>query len=272
MTEQLSLEDRLKEAVAPEKKSRPPRAAGCKPPGKPKGVHITLQLPDSARYYGGPRALPRTIYWFTPKAALAFLEAPFYGKPDPGVLSKLKVKALWQEHQGSYVKVGPPIDYNTTLAFDSPEGLAIGYQGLDFTKPLTYDQKRALIQATLNPPPNDMRHYKALVAEAKRVGWPTSYAEDLTKHDQRSCCYRDPRLPFGWILRESGTHFVPAESAVDKRPPGSAYADIMRGSYASVEGSCKFYIWDGVSLHSHSPARWAEKLDSLHRQETPEPY
>lgn len=90
-------------------------------------------------------------------------------------------------------------------------------------------------------PPEHMRHWQALVAEAARVGWPTSYERDLTQIDRVILQERDPSLPFGWILREMGTHLFFPEWRQ------------MRG-WSSIaecfgrEPGHRFYRWDGRTL------------------------
>jgi hypothetical protein len=54
------------------------------------------------------------------------------------------------------------------------------------------------------------KHYDALERVAGRLSLPTSYASDLTVHDRATLDKRDASLPFGWCLRQWGTHlFIP---------------------------------------------------------------
>ena len=49
--------------------------------------------------------------------------------------------------------------------------------------------------------------YRLLKDESNRVGWPTHFVEDLTKHDRNYLSRYKPRK-FAWILRPCGTHMI----------------------------------------------------------------
>jgi hypothetical protein len=91
------------------------------------------------------------------------------------------------------------------------------------------------------------KHYDALERVAGRLSLPTSYASDLTVHDRATLDKRDASLPFGWCLRDGGTHlFIPGARdgvghTVDQFP--GFVADAERGC-----GPCHWFWWDGERL------------------------
>jgi len=107
------------------------------------------------------------------------------------------------------------------------------------------------------------RHYLALASEAGAVGWPSSYREDLTVHDRRSCEERDPREPFAWILRECGTHIISVQpDPLDKA--GNTGAGLIRDCFGpgSWGDRARYYTWDGSKLREVADhkalAAWVE--------------
>lgn len=94
--------------------------------------------------------------------------------------------------------------------------------------------------------PKSNAAYAAIVAEADRVGWPTSHrAHDLETVD-KALIEKHPGQPFAWILRDGGTHFA----TPGIRGNWSTSADHFPLSVASAFGheNCRFYWWDGLRL------------------------
>jgi len=95
-------------------------------------------------------------------------------------------------------------------------------------------------------PKNFERHYQAIRDEAERVGWPTTFRTDLTKHDRAWLANRDPSKPFVWILREGGTHICAPGIIDGVFHKASQYGRMV--SEAFRPHPCRFYLWDGVGL------------------------
>lgn len=99
------------------------------------------------------------------------------------------------------------------------------------------------------------RAYHAISQEAGAVGWPTSYSEDLTVHDRRTCAERDASVPFAWILRECGTHIIAADADGAK---------LILNCFApgSWGDKARYYTWDGRRLREVADykalAKWAD--------------
>lgn len=73
-----------------------------------------------------------------------------------------------------------------------------------------------------------------MLCEAKKIGWPKAYVNDLLVHDAAFCATRDPSEPFYWNIRETGT----------------SLAEYRHEMYSIVKamGGEVFY-WDGNKLH-----------------------
>ena len=102
---------------------------------------------------------------------------------------------------------------------------------------------------------NDMRHYKALIEASRRLGLPVAYKRDLTTHDKMTLSRRDPNLPFGWFLRESGTNIF---------LPEHPYTRDFRQAIDQTEeafGKGHWFGWDGRSLSEMTPAQLADWFD-----------
>lgn len=209
----------------------------------------------------------KAVYELSPKAAEKVVFD--YSWRDPDATLSRHGKKLFVPWQGSWAKW--PIERITqadTVKVDTPEGNIIHYLAIDAKDIQTHAGLKALIAERQHPKKNDMRHYKAMLATSKKVGWPKSFATDFTKHDKRDLTFRDPDLPAGWILREGGTQLVFPENTVsitnNRAALPSAWLKIMEGSYGLA--SCKFYVWDGTALISKSPEGWAEWMDGKHRK------
>lgn len=114
--------------------------------------------------------------------------------------------------------------------------------------------------------------YPVLLAESKRVGWPVSFATDLTEHDQRFLRKRKPEWPFVWCLRESGTHVI--DLAETPTVGASRHRQTIAGMVHSIirafdgEGSTHFYVWDGTALvpHPKGPDSLLEHVERIAAQ------
>lgn len=170
-------------------------------------------------------------------------------------------------YQGSFTKHPVTDRYPEAIKYGTPIGNIVQYLAIDGNDIHFHAGLKNQIKERQFPEKNDMRHYKAMVATSKKVGWPTSFATDMTTHDRRDLTYRSPTLPLGWILRPSGTNIVYPEMDVsmtnNKHAPPSAWLKIMQGSYGMDE--CKFYVWDGTALQEKRPETWGEWVDAKQR-------
>ena len=87
--------------------------------------------------------------------------------------------------------------------------------------------------------------YMDLVAEARRVGWPVMFQDDLHVHDREELLRAKPAC-FGWVLHECGTDLI---------LPGQpdAAEGILR-FHERCPGGARFYLWDGALGEVKSPA------------------
>jgi hypothetical protein len=105
--------------------------------------------------------------------------------------------------------------------------------------------------------------YRALRAESKRIGLPTSYQADLTKHDRLRLSRRDAPLRFVWVLRSSGTWLLTAyddwaESVIKQAVPvEGGHKDKQTGE----EWHC--YIYDSRGLRECKPQQAVDFLKAL---------
>jgi len=102
-------------------------------------------------------------------------------------------------------------------------------------------------------------HYAALVAKAAEIGWPTSFATDLTTHDRATLERRSPALPFLWVLRASGTQLVlPSTGPID----GVGHrAWEVPAFIANAFGAadCLWFWWNGSALERIADAKEAAR-------------
>jgi len=90
------------------------------------------------------------------------------------------------------------------LGLDEQQGrdvVALGY--LRQLRPSQWAQLIAEIAALL--PQTNIQGYRAIVAEAARIGWPTHFAVDLTESDLNALCSPGAPHAFWWGIRSSGT-------------------------------------------------------------------
>jgi hypothetical protein len=210
---------------------------------------------------------PSAVYELSPKATTKWL-TDFYDGDPMRRLDKLGKKIL-VPYQGGFTKFPITESYPQTVKVMSKEGDILYYLSVRFDGKQSWREIETEIQIKQHPKKNDMRHYKALVAMSKKVGWPTAYHADLTTHDKKSLTFRMPDLPFGWILRESGTYMIFPEQTVsvtsDRNAPPSHWVSSMRKNYDDINAHYKFYVWDGLALVHKTPESWGEWIDTKHR-------
>ncbi len=95
----------------------------------------------------------------------------------------------------------------------------------------------------------------AILAEATRVGWPTRFATDLD-YDIRAINAMDPLEPFGWILREDGTHIAPAPTAYRAHSMTRLTIPMIVDAFGAAQ--CRIYVWNGRNLCEYSSATLAQ--------------
>lgn len=133
------------------------------------------------------------------------------------------------------------------------------------TAPLIFSSAATSILRAPKCPQSAPVHYRAIHDEARRVGWPASFAADLTTWDRlaltgAAVCHETgaklQRLnpiatcePFGYVLREGGSHLLPI---VGYSPRETGTAAMVVHSFGA--DSCRFYGWDGVALQSFTCA------------------
>jgi hypothetical protein len=118
-----------------------------------------------------------------------------------------------------------------------------------------------------NLPPSDpptqiaaRRAYRAMLAEARRVGWPTRFRADLLKHDRESLrAVPDPK-PLLWVLCESGTCLYPISGNPIDGAGHTAWEAPKFVVDAFSADQCRCYIWDGASLRALASAVQAAEL------------
>jgi hypothetical protein len=81
----------------------------------------------------------------------------------------------------------------------------------------------------------EIASYRAIRAEAARVGWPVAYRADLTKHDLAACRRLQPGERFVWALRETGTDLY----ALGRASIAWARAQVQEH---------RWYLWTGAEL------------------------
>lgn len=219
-----------------------------------------LSAAASQSVKGGYVRLGQAVYHLNAAAMKKWAAAHYF----PPLLSKI-AKPAFVGYQGEWHKY--PVNHLTGESrlsgdIDSKEMRIIHYEAID-ANDKSANEIRALLESKRTEKKNDMRHYKAMLAESKKVGWPSAYEGDLTKHDKRELTYRSPDLPVGWILRDSGTHLVMPEKLSDGRAPGVAYYRMMKQSFGTE--NCRFYAWDGTVLQSMRPEAWVDWIDRKHR-------
>jgi hypothetical protein len=163
-------------------------------------------------------------------------------------------KRVYEEHQGDWYKSpwNPSGPYQQYLSDDEKTKLIYSvdeYSKLD-RREIEYELKRGHAGG---PPKNDMSHWKALMAASKAIGWPSAYVRDLTFHDKHFLAKRATWLPFGWMLRESGTQLITPE----RGNPAESIAMYLN----SFGPNARWYHWDGRSLTEMTNRQLGQQLD-----------
>ena len=177
-------------------------------------------------------------------------------------------KLIFEVYQGSWKH--SPVDWRNPsgIKTQSPEGDILHHKTIDLEK---YGRGRGLreaIEKALGPQKkNNMSHYKALLAEHKKIGLPTGYATDLTNIDHHELQFRDPSLPLGYIFRQNGTQMIYPESTVnaynrEDNSPGVWERIVDTRNHPEAV----FYAWDGISLRKKDRENWKEWIDREHRK------
>jgi hypothetical protein len=100
--------------------------------------------------------------------------------------------------------------------------------------------------------------YEEMADEARRCGWPDQFESDLICWDRAWCEKRDPSAPFGWILRQTGTHVIAPDWRDGAGHRAEEYPGFVAGAFG--EGHCRWYWWNGATLVE---LRGAEELSEL---------
>lgn len=94
--------------------------------------------------------------------------------------------------------------------------------------------------------------YSAIRAEARRLCWPESYKQDLSKYDRAILAKKDAPQFFGWSIRQTGTDFYQPNSL------GAVYwAEAQRKSWGPTQ---RYYWYDGEQLLSVSLDQLIQRL------------
>lgn len=97
--------------------------------------------------------------------------------------------------------------------------------------------------------------YRAITAEANRLGWPQAYRADLLTHDRSILSAAEAPRDFLWSVRPTGTHLVPL----------SSWPSIAWGAAAVRCGPAeeRWYHWRSEGLQSIDRGRFgAVVMDS----------
>jgi len=183
---------------------------------------------------------------------------------EPSLLEREKVgkivfeqyRDVWHHH---------PVDRrgeSTRIKIMSVAGDIIRHFTIDMKDHSIYSIKREM-ERVLGEKPNDMRHYKAIVAEAERMGMPQRFTDDLFVHDKHELKYKDPSLPFGWVLRMSGTHIIDPYAKSNGEDAGGLIKALI--GFSSSENTT-FYIWSGNTLKKTTPEHMRTWLNRLHQR------
>jgi hypothetical protein len=109
-------------------------------------------------------------------------------------------------------------------------------------------------------PAANRRAYRAMLAEAKRTGWPERFRSDLLKHDRNALWNLPDAQPFLWVLRECGTCLY----AIGADPIDGAGHMVWHAPTFVVDAfgadKCRFYVWDGTGLRALANAEQAAEL------------
>lgn len=100
-----------------------------------------------------------------------------------------------------------------------------------------------------------MPAYKVLAAEAKRLGLPTHYKEDLTFHDAYAIGAHNPAA-FLWAIRECGTHMILYDDTTPKALKW-AHEWISAIIHQKTRGEIYYLYTDKRGLKQCNPEYWS---------------
>lgn len=88
--------------------------------------------------------------------------------------------------------------------------------------------------------------YQQMLNESRRIGWPVSYKEDLTKHDREFIRTRKPSS-FIWLLRECGTFLYAGYPGLQDDSEHLAYV-IKSDEQSKLEDQHRYYKFEHGKL------------------------
>lgn len=94
---------------------------------------------------------------------------------------------------------------------------------------------------------NNKTAWRAMLAEAQAQGLPMAYQSDMWV-DYHILAQLPEGTPFGWILREYGTHWTSLHEF-----PGS-WGDVTTCYYSQGQNGALYYFWNGQELRQVPPA------------------
>jgi hypothetical protein len=104
------------------------------------------------------------------------------------------------------------------------------------------------------------RAYRAMLAEARRTGWPERFRSDLVRHDRNRLWTMPDGQPFLWVLRECGTCLF----AIRADPIDGAGHMVWHAPEFVADAfgpdKCRFYVWDGTGMRELANAEQAAEL------------
>lgn len=99
-------------------------------------------------------------------------------------------------------------------------------------------------------------HFRALCAEAKRIGLPLFFRRDLYRWDRRSLMRTDPALPFAWCVYENGTHLV--RPHLDGKYHGADLVKMIDQTFLCPRK--RWYWWNGARLAPMDPSEIQDRM------------
>jgi hypothetical protein len=237
---------------------------------------MTLEQDLSRALSAAAGSRPKTVYIKTRNAVYELNGAAVKTWNDKYYLSPSALeggrigKKIYQVYQGGWTKSPITERFPTMIEGYTPEGGHTKDVDIINFKAIVIEKKtqgaiRHLLAEHQHPKKNDMSHYKALITESKKVGWPKSFQTDLTRHDHKELEHRLPELPFGWILRESGTHLVFPEVDFQSTSASGRPSNWVKTIQNSFGENAIYYTWDGSHLAKRNPDSWGEWMNAKQR-------
>ena len=85
----------------------------------------------------------------------------------------------------------------------------------------------------------NLKAFKTLTEEAKKVGWPLAYQSDLEKHDLDLLSAENAPKRFIWVLRDAGTHLYSENGKWERG---------VLSYLANNDSRAKFYVYENDKL------------------------